>query len=185
MSQMGKNKNPAIFDRSFLFFLAIAFVGAAACLMKGKAFFFQGLDASASMAWEVTPRIIPAFLLAGFIQILVPKEFIMKWIGAESGFKGILIALCAGMITPGGPILSFPIISALYRMGADYGPLVAYLASWEILGLQRIIVWELPFMGARFVTLRFLASLVLPIIAGVLAKRVVRIVGNSMKVTDG
>ena len=91
----------------------------------------------------------------------------------------------AGVVTPGGPMISFPLIATLYKLGADAGPLVAYLTSWEILGLQRIIIWEVPIMGVRFAALRFLVSILLPIIAGVMAKRLVHYVGGSFSVREG
>jgi len=109
--------------------------------------------------------------MAGFVEVLVPKDLITKWIGEKSGIRGILIATAAGVVTPGGPMISFPLIAALYRLGADFGPLVGYLTSWELMGMQRIIVWEIPFMGIRFALLRFTVSLLLPIIAALTAQR--------------
>jgi hypothetical protein len=40
-----------------------------------------------------------------------------------------------------------------------------------LLGIQRIFVWDLPFMGADITFTRFLVSLPLPIIAGLIAQR--------------
>lgn len=164
-----KRKSP--FSISLVVFGAIAVCVAALSYSKGKVVFFEGLDTSFSMLLQVLPRLAAAFLLAGFAQVLIPRDLVMKWIGEESGFKGILIASLTGMFTPGGPITSFPLIAALYKMGAGYGPLVAFLTSWEILGLQRILVWEIPLMGMKFVFLRVIVSLLLPIIAGLTAKK--------------
>ncbi|TFH01627.1 MAG: hypothetical protein E4H13_04345 [Calditrichales bacterium] len=114
------------------------------------------------------------FFLAGFVQVLLPKELIIKWVGAKSGMSGILIATSVGMITPGGPMLSFPLVAALFRLGAGYGPLIAYLTSWEILSFYRMLVYEIPFMGISFAVLRFSVSLVLPVLAGVSAQKIVK-----------
>jgi uncharacterized membrane protein YraQ (UPF0718 family) len=157
----------------------------ALCYAKGKEVFFHGADASFSTLKQVLPKLLGAFFLAGFAQVLAPKELINKWMGAKSGLKGIIIATMAGAFTPGGPLTSFPIIAALYKLGADYGPLVAYLTSWEILGLQRILIWEIPFMGVKFVLLRYAVSLVLPIIAGITARRVAHYLAQSIKPMRG
>jgi uncharacterized membrane protein YraQ (UPF0718 family) len=73
-------------------------------------------------------------------------------------------------IDPGRPMASFPLIAALYKLGADFGPLVAYLTAWELIAVQRMVVWEIPFMGTRFVLFRLLVSLPLPILAGMIAR---------------
>ena len=67
--------------------------------------------------------------------------------------------------------LQWVVLLILAGSGADRGLLVAYITSWAILGVQRIIVWDIPFMGIDFSLLRFLIGLPLPIIAGMLARR--------------
>jgi len=164
-----KNHNP-FKDTSFLIFAGIAVIAGALCYAKGEDFFRTGVDASVSMTLDVLPRLVAAFLLAGFVEVLMPRDLIRKWIGDKSGLKGVLVASLAGALTPGGPIASFPLIAALYKLGADFGPLVAYLTAWELIAVQRMVVWEIPFMGTRFVLFRLSVSLVLPILAGMIAK---------------
>ena len=62
---------------------------------------------------------------------------------------GILIATLAGTICPGGPITIFPIAAAFVAIGADTGAAIAFVTSWTLLGYARVLVWELPFFGAR------------------------------------
>ena len=172
MSQgaLKKKRNPFV-DTSFLIFAGLALVAGAVCYSRGKDVFNEGISSSLSLFLDITPRLSAAFLMAGFVEVLVPKDLITKWMGEKSGTKGIVIATVAGVVTPGGPMISFPLIAALYRLGADFGPLVGYLTSWELMGIHRIIVWEIPFMGIRFALLRFTVSLLLPIIAALTAQR--------------
>ena len=44
------------------------------------------------------------------------------------------------------------------------------MTAWSLFGMQRIIAWEAPLMGWRFVFVRILPSLALPVIAGWLVK---------------
>ncbi len=170
-------RNPFI-DTSFLIFFGLALVAASLCFVKGKDVFCNGLDASVEMFLDITPRLMGAIFLAGFVEVMIPRDFITKWIGEKSGLRGIVIAEVAGILTPGGPMISFPLIAVLYKLGADLGPLICYVTSWELMGVQRIVVWEIPFMGMRFASFRFAASLVLPIIAGLAARRLVKVVGQ-------
>ncbi len=169
----------------FLLFSALALAAGTVSYFKGQATFAKGLDASSAMLWEVLPRMVAAFLVAGFFQVLLPKDFIMKWIGERSGFRGICIATLAGVLTPGGPLISFPLIAALYKLGADYGALVAFLTSWELMGFMRTFVWEIPMLGLKFVLLRFLVSLAFPLMAGLIARRLVLVLDPQIQLKEG
>lgn len=79
------------------------------------------------------------------------------------------------MFTPGGPWLAFPVVLALRRAGADWGPLVAYVTSWSLLSVARLLVFEIPLVGPEFVAVRYPATVLLPILAGVIAGQIVRV----------
>lgn len=161
-----------LFDTSFFVFFILAVGGGIAVYwLKGEGVFFAALEKDVGLFLRIAPQIVGGMLVGGFISVLIPNDVVARWLGRESGFKGILIAAIAGMITPGGPIISFPVIMALAVAGADIGALLAYLTAWSTLGLNRIIVWEIPFMGFDFAVVRFLASIPLPFIAGYLVRR--------------
>ena len=90
------------------------------------------------------------------------------------GFTGLLIAAFFGFLLPGGPITIYPVAGAFLVMGADAGAVVAFIVSWTLIGYTRALVWELPFFGSDFVIWRIVEALPLPIIAGLLARIVVR-----------
>jgi uncharacterized membrane protein YraQ (UPF0718 family) len=86
--------------------------------------------------------------------------------GHGAGMKGILIGMTLGGITPGGPMTHFPVIASLFKMGVGIGPLVAYLTAWSLFGLQRVVMWEIPFLGPQVVAIRVTVSLFFPFLAG-------------------
>jgi uncharacterized membrane protein YraQ (UPF0718 family) len=160
-------------DKALWGFTAIALLLAGACYQKGGGEAVRrGLGDAWAMMVQVGPRLLAAFVMAGFIQVLLPKDLIMRWVGAKSGFRGIVIATAVGLITPGGPLLAFPLLAALFKLGAGYGPLVAYLTSWEILSVYRAAIWDIPFMGIEFTTLRYAVSFFLPLLAGWTAQKI-------------
>lgn len=168
-------------DKSFLMFTALALLAGYGCYLKGgNDDVIKGLKAAWSMVAMVGPRLLAAFMMAGFIQVLLPREVITRWVGAKSGLQGILIASAVGVITPGGPLLSFPLVAVLFKLGAGYGPLVAYLTSWEILSLYRAAIWDVPFMGMEFTVLRYAVSLFLPLLAGLTAEKIAVVFDRSL-----
>jgi len=62
----------------------------------------------------------------------------------------------------------------MWKMGAAPGPLAAYLTSLALLGVNRVIVYEWPFMGAKFTTLHLAACLFAPPLIGMAAALVYR-----------
>ena len=128
-----------------------------------------GAQTGFKMLWFVLPRLVPALILAGLLQVVIPQEVVARYFGREAGFRGIVIASFAGMLTPGGPMVTVPFLVALANSGAALAPLVAYMTSWSLFGLQRIIAWEAPLMGWPFVGVRVASSLVFPVLAGWIA----------------
>ena len=93
---------------------------------------------------------------------------------AETRSGLVAVATFAGAFTPGGPFLAFPMVLALYRAGADWAPLITYITSWSILSMPRLLVFEIPFAGGELASVRYLACIILPPIAGLLARFIVR-----------
>ncbi|HET7344057.1 MAG TPA: permease [Methylomirabilota bacterium] len=131
---------------------------------------FIGVKNGASMLWFIIPRLVPAIIIAGLLQVLVPQEVVSRHFGRESGWRALMIASLAGVLTPGGPMVTVPFMVALANSGAALPPLVAYMTSWSLFGMQRIIAWEAPLMGWRFVVVRVVPSLAFPMVAGWLVK---------------
>ena len=159
-------------DTSTVVMMVAAGVALAVVYFKSPEAANRGLSATGSLMLAITPRMIAAFTLAGLFQALVPQEVIVGWMGHGSGFKGILIGMSLGGITPGGPMTHFPVIASLFKMGVGIGPLVAYLSAWSLFGLQRVIMWEIPFLGPKVVAIRIAVSFLFPLVAGWLCELV-------------
>lgn len=114
-------------------------------------------------------------MLASIVEVMLPKSVVEHWLGVGAGFKGIVVATFAGAFTPGGPFLAFPMVLALYRAGADWVPLITYITSWSILSMPRLLVFEIPFVGGELASVRYLSCIVLPPLAGLLARYITRV----------
>jgi uncharacterized membrane protein YraQ (UPF0718 family) len=156
-----------------LIFLSVITLGVmvAAYYQKGDfSLVGEGFRQGWSMGFRILPLLAIAFTLAGMIQVVIPPELITKWIGTESGSKGLFLASALGAIMPGGPITNFPIIAALYKAGADIAPIAAFIFSWSIIGVHRMVIWEMPLMGAKFALSRVVAAFLFPPLLGLLTK---------------
>ncbi len=132
-------------------------------------------DGSATKALVMTseeflhllPRLALGVIGSGYIARLMPQDIIIAWLGPRSGFTGLAIASLAGALTPGGPVVGFSLGSAAIKAGAGLPQVIAYVTGWSLFTLNRVLVWEVPFMPAWFVRLRLLVSLPIPfLVAG-------------------
>jgi uncharacterized membrane protein YraQ (UPF0718 family) len=135
---------------------------------KGQGQHITGIKSSMSMTVQILPLLIFAFLVAGMVQALLPRELIAKWVGAESGVKGILIGTVAGALAPGGPYVSLPIAAGLLRSGAGVGTMVAFLTGWSLWAVSRLPM-EVGIMGWKFTLIRLASTFFFPPIAGLIA----------------
>ena len=130
----------------------------------------EGLITGGKLFWDILPAMALGFILAGMISNVLPKELMSKWLGEESGFRGLLLGTLAGMLTPGGPFVQFPIVAALLKAGAGIAPLAAYISAWSLIALNRFFVWEVPLLGLKLAGCRMAVSLIFPILIGLLTR---------------
>ncbi|HEY7539244.1 MAG TPA: permease [Methylomirabilota bacterium] len=153
-------------DTSTLILAAVAVVLAILAYLKDPGLPILGVKNGVSMLAFVIPRMVVAIILAGLMQVLVPQDFVSRHFGQGGGVRALVLATVAGVVTPGGPMVTVPFMVALANSAAALSSLVAYMTAWSLFGLQRIIAWEAPLMGWRFVVARVVPSLAFPVLAG-------------------
>lgn len=156
------------FGQGMLLVLALGAFGLA--LRRGVPTAQRALRETGQTILRVLPLLLAALPMAAFLAELIPADLAAGWLGPDSGLAGIAIAAFAGGFIPGGPFVSFPLVLTFIKAGAGGPQMVALITGWAILGFHRVIAWEWPVLGGRFILIRLLASGLLPILAGVLAQ---------------
>jgi len=118
---------------------------------------------------NIVPRVAIGVIGAGYIAAVLPQEVIIGWLGPDSGWLGVLMATIAGAATPGGPVIGFSLGAVALKAGAGPPQVIAYVVAWALFAFQRLIIWEIPFMPARFVWFRAAVSLPFPFLAAAIA----------------
>ena len=136
--------------------------------VNGQGQHVAGLRSAAMMTINVLPLLIFAFIIAGMIQTLLPAQLISRWVGAESGIKGILVGTITGGFMPGGPYVSLPIAAGLLRAGAGVGTMVAFITAWSLWAVARLPM-EVGILGWKFTSIRLICTFFFPPIAGLIA----------------
>ncbi len=157
-------------DFTTVLMLVLAIALSFMAYLKIGHFPLEGLTAGGRLLWGILPKLLLAFIAAGMISIVLPRELLSRWLGDDSGLRGLMVATAAGALTPGGPFVQFPIVAALYQTGAGVAPLMAYITAWSLLGVNRFLAYEVPLLGWRLAVCRMAASLVFPAIIGAITR---------------
>ena len=155
----------------FLLSIVIVILALLAYLQSGWDLVLDGILAGIRILWRELPLLVAAFLTAGFLQALVKKEFITRWLGTESGIKGILLACLGGGLIPGGPYAYYPIASALLKSGAGLGVLIAFVSAKNLWSVSRL-PFEIAILGTTITIRRYMITFLIPPLLGIFTEKI-------------
>src|SRR5258708_29840402 len=95
---------------------SVAAVGFIA-LQRGRVVLVSSLREGSLEFINIVPRIALGVIGSGYIAAVIPQEIITGWLGPNSGWLGVLIAVIAGAATPGGPVVGFSIGAVAVKAG--------------------------------------------------------------------
>lgn len=169
-----------------LLILALVVCGAVAVTFwkGGWPLTISGFTQAGHLLRTVGLRLLLGFTLGGLVQVLIPRMWVAKWLGPTSGLKGILIGSYAGVIMPGSPFITLPIIASIYKAGAGVGPVIALMTGRGLLSIQMLLVWQIPFLGVEVPLARYIVCLLVPPFVGLVGAVVFRVVTRPLPAAD-
>lgn len=97
-----------LLDHSTLIFIALALVsGAALWWLKGEEAFDSAALSAVMLIGMIIPIILIAMVISSYVRKLLPTAVVERWLGSESGLRGLAVAILGGAVTPGGPFAAF------------------------------------------------------------------------------
>jgi len=119
---------------------------------------------------EMVVILIPVAVLMGLFEVWVPKQLIGKYLGHESGWKGILLALLFGAAPTGPLYVAFPIAAMLLKKGASPLNVIILLNAWAAIKIPQLLV-EANFLGPSFMLVRLALTVPSAILMGWLIQK--------------
>ncbi len=116
----------------------------------------------------------PIFVLLGLLDIWVPKEIMIKYMGNQSGIKGILLAIFIGSAAAGPLYGAFPIAAVFMKKGVKFTNVLIFIGAWSTTKIP-MFLFELSALGPRFAVTRLLVDIpgiiiIAYLISGILSK---------------
>lgn len=128
----------------------------------------DGLLSGGRLLRGVAPELVLGFALAGLVDVLVPSATMVRWLGAESTARGILIGWAVGLLIPGGPYVFFPVAATLFRQGVSPAALLTLIAAKTLVSPIRMLTYEAPVLGWPLTLARLIPGLLVPPLVGLL-----------------
>jgi uncharacterized membrane protein YraQ (UPF0718 family) len=100
----------------------------------------------------------PIMLILGLIDVWIPRETLMKYMGEDSGILGIFIAITIGSIAAGPMYAAFPFTAVLLKKGAKFSNVIIFMSAWCVTKIPTLL-FELTYLGYKFTFLRLLINL--------------------------
>lgn len=99
--------------------------------------------------WEMLFIIPPIFVLLGLLDVWIPRETMVRFMGAKSGVKGVVLAFLLGSAAAGPLYGAFPVASVFMRKGVKFSNILVFLGAWSTTKIP-LILFELQSLGIRF-----------------------------------
>lgn len=146
--------------------------------LGGERLVVSGLKQTADTLRFLWLRLLLGVTLGGLIQVLLSAKLMSKWMGRESGFRGILTGCGLSIFMYGGPYASFPVIASFRRAGAGAGPVISLLTGLSWLGVSTLVVYQIPFLGVELSLARLVACLAIIPLVGIAGGALYQLLGR-------
>ncbi len=157
-------------ENLFLIFVALAYV--IMFIVKP----YMGVESIKSSAYYIKEMlmIMPViFILTALLDMWVPKEKIMKYLGKESKAKGVFLSFVVGSISAGPVYAAFPMCAMLRKKGASIRNIVIILSSWAVIKIPMLLN-EAKFLGPKFMAIRWVLTVISIIIFSWITDKLVK-----------
>lgn len=132
----------------------------------------KALSITANSIGEMLLVIPPVFILLGLLDIWVPRETMVKYMGEGSGLKGILLSIFIGSAAAGPLYGAFPVAAVFMKKGVKFSNILIFIGAWSTTKIP-MFLFEMASLGTKFAVTRLLVDIPgIIIIAFILSKMI-------------
>lgn len=113
------------------------------------------------------------FILTALLDMWIPKEKIMRYLGREAKAKGVFLAFVVGSISAGPIYAAFPMCVMLHKKGASIRNIIIILSSWAVIKVPMLLN-EAKFLGPKFMVIRWVLTVIAIMIFSWITAKVIK-----------
>jgi len=100
----------------------------------------------------------PIFVLLGLLDVWVPKDTMVKFMGEGSGLTGVLLSFFLGSAAAGPLYGAFPVAAVFMKKGVKLTNILIFIGAWSTTKLP-MLLFEIASMGSKFALTRLLINI--------------------------
>ncbi len=127
---------------------------------------------SANSFREVLFLVPPIFIILGLLDVWVPKEFMVKYMGEGCGIKGVILSFILGSAAAGPLYAAFPIAAVFMKKGVSFSNILIFIGAWSTTKIP-MFLFEVSSLGPKFAFTRLLINIPGIIIIALILKKLV------------
>lgn len=155
--------------KRYLFFLFLLLLNVLLLIVQPK-LGREVISLSLDNLLEMLSIIPPIFLLLGLMDVWVPKETIMKFMGKDAGIKGGIFAFVLGSFSSGPLYASFPVAMVFLKKGVSLINIFIFLGAWSTTKIP-MMLFEITQLGSKFALIRFCLNLIAIIVLAIIMEK--------------
>ncbi len=101
----------------------------------------------------------PIFILLGLLDVWVPRQQMIKYMGAGAGVKGPVLAFLLGSFAAGPLYGAFPFAAILMKKGTSFMNIMIFIGAWSTTKIP-MLLFEIAALGPRFALSRLAIDIV-------------------------
>ncbi|MGC6173981.1 permease [Lacrimispora sp. 38-1] len=119
---------------------------------------FKALTISANSFKEMLLVIPPVFVLLGLLDVWVPRETMVKYMGEGSGLKGVILSIILGSAAAGPLYGAFPVAAVFMKKGVKFMNILIFIGAWSTTKIP-MFLFEIASLGTKFAVTRLLIDI--------------------------
>lgn len=132
----------------------------------------KAINISISTFSQMLLVIPPIFVLLGLLDVWVPKETMVKYMGEGSGLKGILLSIFIGSAAAGPLYGAFPVAAVFMKKGVKFSNILIFLGAWSTTKIP-MFLFEMAALGVKFAVVRLLIDIPGIIIMAIILEKMI------------
>ena len=123
-----------------------------------KSILTQTINTSTSSILQMLSVLPPVMILLGLMDVWIPREQLIKYMGNKSGIIGIILSILIGSIAAGPMYASFPFTAVLIKKGAKLSNIIIFMNAWCLTKVSTLL-FEFSALGYKFTLARLLIDI--------------------------
>ena len=157
----------ALFKRYIFFILCLIII--IIVTITNKDLGLKSFNIAFSSFKQMLQVVPPIMIILALIDVWIPRETMMKYMGDNSGIKGVSLAMLIGSIAAGPMYAAFPFTKVLLKKGVKFSNIIIFMNAWCVTKISTLM-FEFSSLGYKFTLARLLIDIPGVIIMGYLVQ---------------